>query len=54
VSERQQASLTSHEKFEEQLAANQDTSTALQEGKYSTLPLWQRPGYKTHITFMKP
>jgi len=41
VSQRQQASLTSHEKFQERLAVNQDISMALQEGKYSILPLWQ-------------
>jgi len=41
VSQRQQASLTSQEKFQEQLAVKQDISMALQEGKYSTLPLWQ-------------
>jgi hypothetical protein len=35
-------STKTYEKFQsKQLAANQDLSMPLQEGKYSTLPLWQ-------------
>jgi len=41
VSQRQQVSFTSHEKFQKQVAANQDINMTLKEGIYSTLPLWQ-------------